>query len=326
MKSKAIYAEKENKPIIKEVDLGSLKPNYVRVQSYYSSLNYKDALGITGKGKIFRSFPIVPGIDASGAVIDSNFESIKEGDKVLVTGCGLGENFSGGYSQYVDIPGEYVIPIPKNLCRQKAMILGTAGFTAGLAIHRLEENGLNINSGPVLVTGASGGVGAIAINILSKLGYEVWAVTGRSQHEGFLKTLGASKVMSVNDLQLDTKPLGKAMFGATIDNVGGELLSQLLPHINLWGSVASIGLAGGHKIKTTVMPFILRGVSLIGISSTNCPMPLRKLIWEKLAGTYMPNNLEEIRVNKIKLEDVFEYSEKLINRQLYGRTIIKFER
>lgn len=326
MKSKAIYAEKDKKPVIKEIDLGELKPGYVRLQAYYSSLNYKDALGVTGKGKIFRSYPIVPGIDVSGEVIDSNFDSIKIGDKVLATGCGLGENISGGYSQYVDIPGEFVIIIPENLCRQKSMILGTAGFTAGLAIQRLKENGMSKEKGPVLVTGATGGVGTIAINILSKLGYEVWGVTGRSQHKEFLAGLGAKRVLSVDELELGEKPLGKAQFGFVIDNVGGDLLSKIIPHVNLWGSVASIGLAGGHKLDTTVMPFILRGVSLIGISSTNCPIVLRKIIWEKLAGEYKPHNLEEIRTHKITLDDVFKYSEKLINRELHGRTIVKFER
>jgi NADPH2:quinone reductase len=316
---------KENNTIqhrIVEQDDYQLESGQVLIKIDYSGINFKDALGATGTAPIYKTFPINAGIDCAGVVADSRDEAFQPGDSVLVNGCGLGEVQDGGLAQQVAVPGAWVMPMPSPLTSRSAMIYGTAGFTAALALDRMLHNGQSPDMGPVVVTGASGGVGSFAITMLDKLGYQSIAVTGREEHYDYLKRLGADEVMSVADLALGNQPLEKARFGGAIDNVGGELLSQLIPHINLWGNVASIGMAGGPNISGTVFPYILRGVSLLGASSTNCPMPRRLKIWQWIADELLSDKLDEIVSEDIRLAEVSDYFQRLLKRQHRGRIIV----
>lgn len=301
----------------------ALNQDEVLIKVWYSGINFKDALGVTGKGKIYKKFPIVGGIDASGVVAQSNHKDFKEGDKVLVTGCGLGEESDGGYGEYVKVPGSWVVPLPGQLSLKEAMILGTAGFTAALCIHRLEQNMLSPESGPILVTGASGGVGSFSLNMLSGLGYEVVACSGRETLHSYLKSLGAREILAPDVLTSKSRPLEKGLWGGAIDNIGASALAGILSSVRLWGSVASVGLAMGHELHTTVMPFILRGVSLIGISSANCPMALRKIIWQRLAGELKPGQMEQILQKEIPFDQLHSSFEPFMNRGIHGRHIVK---
>lgn len=307
---------------LESIALNQLCDGDVVIKVHYSGVNYKDALAATGKGAILKSFPLNGGIDLAGVVESSTDSRFNKGEQVLVNGCGLGEVHDGGLAQFARVPADWVIKIPNGLSMKECMTLGTAGFTAALAIHRMLENGQNPEKGPVVVTGASGGVGSLAVNMLSGLGYEVIAVSGRREFDSFLTELGASKVCSVEQLGLSERPLDKAQFGGAIDNVGGKLLSSLLAHTNLWGNVASIGLADTHQLDTTVFPFILRGVSLLGVSSTNCPMPLRRAIWERLGQDYKPAKLADILTEEVSLKDVSVVFDELLNRQRFGRTVV----
>ena len=294
----------------------------VRIKVQHSSINYKDALGVTGKGKIFRKFPIVPGIDAVGKVIESKYAECPVGALVVVTGCGLGELHDGGYGEYVTVPGEWVVALPDGLSMKEAMILGTAGFTAAICVHRLELNGLKPSNGPVLVTGASGGVGSVAIDILATRSYEVVAVSGKPASSDYLKSIGASEVITPDKIMDLKRPLESTKYAAAIDNLGGQALRGVLACIDLWGSVAAMGLALAHELHTTVMPFILRGVSLLGISSTNCPYPLRKELWGKLATEYKPKHLEEIVQGEVPLSQINQAFMPFIERKTSGRYIV----
>ncbi|MFK7824678.1 MAG: YhdH/YhfP family quinone oxidoreductase [Oligoflexales bacterium] len=294
----------------------------VRIKVQHSSINYKDALGVTGKGKIFRKFPIVPGIDAVGQVVESKYAACPPGSTVVVTGCGLGELHDGGYGEYVSVPGDWVVKLPDGLSMKEAMILGTAGFTAAICVHRLELNGLKPGNGPVLVTGASGGVGSVAIDILSARSYEVVAVSGKSSAVSYLESIGAKKVISPDQLMELKKPLESVRYSGAIDNLGGKALEATLSCIDLWGSVASVGLALNHELHTTVMPFILRGVSLLGISSANCPYPLRRELWKKLAGEYKPRHLDEIVKGEVPLSQIEQAFVPFIERKTSGRYIV----
>ncbi|HAJ91559.1 MAG TPA: oxidoreductase, partial [Gammaproteobacteria bacterium] len=246
---------------LEALTLDDLAPGEVVIRSHYSSVNYKDALAATGKGKILRRFPLVAGVDVAGEVMSSADAGFHEGDRVLVTGCGLGESHDGGFSQVVRVPADWVVPLPEGLSLFAAMALGTAGFTAALAIDRLEQNGLAPGRGPVVVTGASGGVGSIAIDLLSGRGYEVVALSRRPATTDYLQSLGAADVLDPKTVTASDKPLETARWAGAIDNVGGESLAWLTRTVQPWGSIASIGLAGGGELHTTVMPFILRGVS-----------------------------------------------------------------
>lgn len=305
-----------------EMSVDELSAGDVVIKVHYSSVNYKDALAATGRGKILKQFPLNAGIDLAGEVISSESDEFKQGDKVLVNGCGLGEQFDGGLAQVARVKSEFVIPMPDGLDAKSAMALGTAGFTAALALHRMQQNDQTREKGPIVVTGASGGVGSVAVNILSSQGYEVIAVSGREQYRSFLKQLGANQVVSIDDLKLGSKPLEGGRFGGVIDNVGGELLSQLLAHVNLWGNVASIGLADSAKLSATVFPFILRGVSLLGVSSTNCPMSLRKDIWQRLGSDLKPDALDSIITDDVALKDVSSVFTDILDRKRYGRVVI----
>ncbi len=305
-----------------EMELDQLTPGEVVIQVHYSSVNYKDALAATGRGKIMKQFPLNAGIDLAGEVVSCDTGKFKPGDRVLVNGCGIGEQYDGGLSQMARVNSEFVIPMPKGLDAKRAMALGTAGFTAALALHRMQQNGQTKDKGPIVVTGASGGVGSVAVNILASQGYEVIAISGRESYYNFLKQLGANEVLSANELSLGDKPLEKGRFGGVIDNVGGELLGKLIAHTHLWGNVASIGLADSPKLATTVFPFILRGVSILGVSSTNCPMPLRTDIWNRLGDDLKPDALDNIITDEVALKDVSPVFTEILDRKRYGRVII----
>lgn len=306
-----------------DLSLDDLDPGNVTLRAEYSSVNYKDALAGTGRGRIARRLPLVGGIDVSGTVVASDDGRFRPGDAVLVTGCGLSEERDGGYAEYVRVNADSVIPLPEEMDAFTAMALGTAGFTAGLALIRLEENGLAPASGPVLVTGATGGVGSIAVDLLSGCGYEAVAVSGKPDAEEFLAPLGAARVVGREALETRGRPLEKAAWAGAIDNVGGEALAQLLTTIEPWGSVASIGLAGGHELHTTVMPFILRGVSLLGITSANCPRARREQVWERLAGAWRPAHLDAIVQATVTLDEVPGVFERMLAGDTRGRTVVR---
>jgi acrylyl-CoA reductase (NADPH) len=309
--------------------LDLIPPNEMIIANHYSSLNYKDALGILNKGKIFHHFPMIAGIDGAGVVIhgpSTSQTTSQIGKKVLVTGCGLGEDRDGGLASHMIVPESWVIPIPDNWSMEWAMMLGTAGFTAALAIHQMEHNGLSKNA-PILVTGSSGGVGLWAVKLLSKKGYEVIAATGKNNPDtkNILHHMGAHTVTTIEGLQLGQRFLEKGKFAGAIDNIGGETLGPILAHIQLGGCVASIGLAAGPIFKTSVMPFILRGVNLLGVSSTNAPLPLRKKIWQDLSELLTPEDFHHFPHKIISLEDVIPHCEKFMDRSLVGRLVVKFQ-
>ena len=318
----------EGKPFAKlqQVTLDDLSPGEVVIEVHYSSVNFKDALGATGKGKIFKKFPINAGIDSAGVVLTSIDARFKPGDKVIVTGCGIGESEDGGYSEVLRVKAEHVVPLPSGLSLRESMILGTAGFTAALARARMERNGQTPDLGPILITGASGGVGSIATQVFSQGGYEVHAVSGKHEAIKWLHDLGAKKVIAPGELGLGTRPLESVRYGGAVDNVGGKLLSQILAHVELWGNVASIGLADSAELHTTVMPFILRGVSLLGASSNNTTKELRLELWKKLAGEWKPKELERIVTRTVDLNNLMLAFEDLMNRKAHGRILVEIRK
>jgi acrylyl-CoA reductase (NADPH) len=271
-----------------EMQLDELMHGEVVIRVQYSSVNYKDALAGTGTGRILRRFPLIGGIDVAGIVESSTDDRFMPGQEVLVTGYDLGVNHDGGYAGYVRVPADWVVPVPVGLTLFEAMALGTAGFTAGLAVVRLEQMGLRPGRGPVIVTGATGGVGSVAIASLARLGYEVTALTGKDSERDYLTQLGATTVLQRSTLEMGTRPLEKATWAGAVDAVGGDVLAWLTRTTNYWGAIASAGLAGGTDLHTTVMPFILRGVSLIGVDSVMCPMNVRRDVWRRLATDLKP--------------------------------------
>jgi NADPH2:quinone reductase len=303
------------------VSLDDLSPGEVVIHASYSSVNYKDALAATGRGKILRRFPLIGGIDVAGVVESSTDKSFREGDQVLVTGYDLGVGNDGGYAEYVRVPGDWVVALPQSLSLFEAMALGTAGFTAGLSVVRLERNGLRPSSGKVAVTGATGGVGSIAVAALARLGYDVTAITGKDEAHEYLRGLGARDVLSRATLEMGTRPLEKARWAGAIDAVGGEMLSWLTRTTDQWGGIASTGLTGGVEIHTTVMPFILRGVSLIGIDSVACPMDLRTEVWQRLATDMKPPGLTTI-AQEIPLEGLHDAFTTLLSGKARGRFVV----
>lgn len=302
--------------------LEDLQPGSVVIKAHYSSINYKDALGATGTGKILRRFPLIAGIDVAGEVLTSQDSRFHPGQLVLITGCGLGEDHDGGYSEIVRAPADWVVPLPQGLTPAEAMSLGTAGFTAALCLHRLEQNGQRPDQGPLVITGASGGVGILATQILSQCGYQVVAVSGKPSAHEFLRELGAQQVCEPQALALGKRPLEAARWAGAIDNIGGEVLAGLLRHIDLWGNIASVGMASHHQLDTTVFPFILRGVSLLGISSTNCPMPLRQQLWQRLATAWKPHALARSVSRTLSLNELETGFALLLSRQNQGRILV----
>ncbi len=316
--------EKRSEVRFEQIGLDDLSPGEVVIKSAYSSVNYKDALAVSGKGRIMRRFPCVAGIDVSGTVAESSDSRFKAGDEVLVTGCNIGEEFDGGYADYVRAKVDSVVPLPSGLTLQEAMALGTAGFTAGLALRRMLENHQTPQMGPIAVSGPTGGVGSIAIQIFSRLGYEVTALTRKAEATDYLKSLGASEVIVTGSLDLGSKPMEKARWGGAVDNVGGDLLTYLTRTVKPWGNIASIGLAASPELKTTVIPFILRGASLLGIHSVECPMPWRRAIWDKLASEWKPRKLDTIVSRTVGMKELPAVCEEVVAGKIQGRTVVKF--
>jgi NADPH2:quinone reductase len=306
---------------IVDATLDELTPGEVVIKAEYSSVNYKDALAATGTGKILKRFPLIGGIDVAGMVASSADSRFREGDRVLVTGYDFGVATDGGYAPVVRVRADWVVRIPDGLTTREAMVLGTAGFTAGLAILRLERNGLAPGRGEIAVTGATGGVGSIAIAALARLGYDVTAITGKDDAHDYVRSLGARNVLSRTTLTMGTRPLEAARWAGAIDAVGGDLLAWLTRTMNYWGSIASTGLTGGVELRTTVMPFILRGVSLIGIDSAMCPMDIRIEVWRRLATDMKPVNLDSI-AHEIALDGLQAAFNTLIAGQARGRFVV----
>lgn len=304
--------------------LNDLPEGDVVIRVHYSGVNYKDSLAAIPDGNIVRTYPMIPGIDLAGAVVSSTDPRFKEGDEVIATSYEIGVSHFGGYSEYARISAEWVVPLPKGLSLKEAMTIGTAGFTAALSVQRLIENHVSPEKGPVLVTGATGGVGSFAVSILAKLGYKVVASTGKSSQHDFLKKLGANTIVPREDV-FDGKirSLGKQKWAAAVDPVGGEQLAAMLSQIQYGGSVAVSGLTGGTKVPTTVFPFILRGVNLLGIDSVYCPMETRLKIWERLATDFKPIHLEALIQQEIRLEQLPEVLPTLLKGEAIGRTIVQ---
>ena len=306
-----------------QLTLDDLAPGDVVIRILYSDINYKDALAATGAGKILREYPLVGGIDLAGVVESSADPRCKSGDHVLVTGCGLSEVHDGGYAEYARVKGEWVIPMPEGLGAFRAMALGTAGFTAALAIHRMEHNGQNPAKGPIVVTGATGGVGSIAIDMLSNRGYEVIAVTGKAESIDYLRALGASDVLLRKEIDYGKRPLEAARFGGAIDNVGGETLTWLTRTVDTWGNIACIGLAGGAELNTSVIPFILRGVNLLGINSSATLREMRLIVWNRIATDLKPRHLDKIVTQTIDFDALPAAFQSYLDGTVTGRTVVK---
>jgi acrylyl-CoA reductase (NADPH) len=302
--------------------LADLSPGDVVVRVTHSGINFKDALAASGTGKILRRYPLVGGIDLAGVVEVSSDPRFHTGDAVLVTGCSLSETHDGGYAEYARVPGDWVIPMPAGLDARLAMSLGTAGFTAALAIHLMQRNEQEPGGGPILVTGASGGVGSIAIDMLARLGYEVIAVSGKAHAAAYLKSLGATRVLARQEINFGSKPLEAAQFGGAIDNVGGKMLAWLTRTVGFRGNIASIGMAGGAELETTVMPFILRGVNLLGINSSATPRALRVAVWDRIATDLAPRHLERIVTSTVAFADLPAAFAPLLEGRMLGRTLV----
>ena len=308
---------------IERIALDALNPGEVVVKTAFSSVNFKDALAGTGKGKILRRFPLVGGIDVAGHVVASTDPEFKEGDAVLATGSGLSETRDGGYAEYARLEAKWTIPLPRGLTLRESMILGTAGFTAALALLRMTENRQSPELGPLAVTGATGGVGSLAIDIFSSAGYEVHAVSGKADQAGYLKSIGASEVLG-RDTLATARPMDTARFGGGLDNVGGPMLASLLAQTAPYGNVASAGLAASHDLPTTVMPFIIRGVSLLGVASAGTARDIRDEVWRRLAGDWKPRHLETILTAETALEGLPGVFERMLAGGSRGRTLVTF--
>jgi acrylyl-CoA reductase (NADPH) len=302
----------------KDLDRGE-----VLVKTAYSSVNFKDALAATGTGKIIRRFPCIGGIDLSGVVVESTDPRFKKGDEVIATSYDIGVAHHGGYAEYARLPSGWVLPMPAGLNLYDSMALGTAGFTAALAVERMEHEGLQPSQGPVIVSGATGGVGSIAVDILARAGYRVTALTGKDSATAYLKELGATEILLRSQLDLSKiRPLGSETWAGAVDNLGGDVLAWMASSMKVGGALASIGLAASHTLNTTVMPFILRGVSLLGIDSVNAPMAIREKVWRRLGSDLKPRHLQQIAstVNFPELPGVFD---KILKAQITGRTVVK---
>jgi acrylyl-CoA reductase (NADPH) len=308
------------------ISLNNLPEGNVVLKVLYSSVNYKDGLASIPNGKIVRTYPFVPGIDMAGVVLSSNDPRFHEGDEVIATSYEIGVSHYGGFSEVARIPGDWIVPLPTGLTLEEAMIYGTAGFTAALSVHRLEENGLSPEQGKVLVTGATGGVGSIAVAIMAKLGYHVVASTGKESEHSFLREIGAKEVLSRDEIIGEkVKPLDKQLWAGVVDPVGGKSLSAILSKMNYQGSVAVSGLTGGTDVATTVFPFILRGVNLLGIDSVNCPMELRKVIWNRMATDFKPEGLLAIIKNEVSLSNLPQALATILKGESRGRTVVKIQ-
>lgn len=326
MPFKAFRIHDENGRIVARFDtlaLEDLSPGEVVIRVQWSGINYKDALAATGAGKIPRKFPVVGGIDLAGVVESSSDARYTPGEAVLVTGCDLSESHDGGYSQFARVRGDWIVPLPPALDARSAMAIGTAGFAAALAIHRMEQNGQRPENGPVVVTGATGGVGSIALDMLSVRGYETLAVSGKAQATEYLRSLGAGRVLLRKDIDFGSRPLEKAQYAGAIDNVGGEMLTWLTRTVSYGGNIASVGLAASAKLETTVMPFVLRAINLLGINSSATPRDLRMAVWARIAKDLAPRHLDAIVTREIPFDDLPAAFEPYIKGQITGRTLVR---
>ena len=307
---------------IETIGIDDLSEGDVVIRGEWSSINYKDALAATGKGKILQKFPLVGGIDVAGEVVSSECERFAPGDKVLVTGCFQSEKRDGGYSQYLRLDSNNVVPLPAGMTTREAMGLGTAGFTAAISLYRMEALGQTPAAGPIVVTGASGGVGSFAIDILSRAGYEVHAITGKVEQFDYLEELGARQCISRHDLHWGQAPLESIRWAGCIDNVGGDMLAGISRVIGLWGNIACCGMAGGVGLNATNLPLILRGVSLIGISSNNAPYELRRVLWDRLANEWRPRHFDKIVNHEVGLDELGDAFGVLMKGNALGRTVV----
>jgi len=306
-----------------DLTLDDLTEGDVVIRVSHSTINYKDALAATGAGRILRKFPLVGGIDLAGRVVRSEVSALREGEAVLVNGCGLSETRDGGYAEYARVPAEAVVPIPEGLTEAEAMQIGTAGFTAALAIHRMEQNAQRPDAGPIVVTGATGGVGSLAIDMLAGCGYEVVALTGKPEQAPYLERIGVDRVLVRGDVDFGTRPIETAQWGGAIDNLGGDALSWLTRTVGYGGNIASVGLAASHELSTTVMPFILRAVCLLGINSVETPRALRLAVWKRIAADLRPRHLDTIAGSTIDFAELPDAFQDFIDGKVTGRTLVR---
>jgi acrylyl-CoA reductase (NADPH) len=307
---------------VERISLDDLAPGEIVIRTAYSSVNFKDALAGTGQGKILRHFPLVGGIDVAGHVVISSDPEFTQGDAVLVTGCGLSETRDGGFSEYARVESRWAIPLPTGLSLRDSMILGTAGFTAALALFRMLENRQTPELGPLCVTGATGGVGSLAIDIFSRAGFQVHAVSGKIDHADYLRSIGASLVLG-RDALATTRPLESVRFGGGLDSVGGPMLASLLAQTAQDGNVASAGLAASHALDGTVMPFIIRGASLLGVASAGTARNLREAVWQHLASDWKPAHLDRICTREATLDELPEVFATMLAGDSFGRTLVR---
>jgi putative YhdH/YhfP family quinone oxidoreductase len=310
---------------IEATALGDLSEGNVTIRVAWSGINYKDALAATGEGKILRRYPLNGGIDVAGTVVASDSDAFEPGDRVLANGSGLSETRDGGYSEYLRLPDSMVVPLPAGLSLREAMGIGTAGFSAAMSLDRMEQNGQRPEMGPIVVTGASGGLGTIAIDLLTAAGYEAHAITGKIEEFDWLEHLGAKQCISRHDLHWGQRPLETARWAGCIDTVGGDMLAGLTRVIEPWGNIASCGMAGGHGLHTTVFPFILRGVSLLGVSSTNCDIETRRRLWDRLGNEWKPPHLDEIISEEVALDGMEPIFQRLLRGEARGRSVVRID-
>ncbi|WP_168122884.1 acryloyl-CoA reductase [Paenibacillus sp. HB172176] len=308
----------------RQLDFSQLPPGEVLIRVAYSSVNYKDALACMPDSSVVRSYPMIPGIDLAGHVVSSSDSRFREGQSVLATGYELGISHFGGYSEYARLKSDWILPLPEGLSLREAMILGTAGFTAAMSIDRLEENGVAPDKGKILVTGATGGVGGLAIAMLSRRGYQIVAGTGKLRAAPYLTELGAAELIHRDEIIRDSgKPLQKQLWQAAVDPVGGSTLAAIVSKLSYDGSVAVSGLTGGTAVTTSVMPFILRGVNILGIDSVYCPRDRRERLWRRLAGDLKPVNLERLVDREVDLGELPSALSDILKSKVQGRAIVK---
>ena len=322
---RAYRIDQQDKKIVAgfcSMSIDELTEGDVIIKVSHSTINYKDALAATGAGRILRKYPLNGGIDLAGIVIGSEDERFSEGDAVLVNGCGLSETVDGGYAEYARVAGDAVVPLPEGINAEQSMQIGTAGYTAALAIHRMEQNGQRPENGPIVVTGATGGVGSLAIDMLDARGYEVVAVTGKSDQADYLKSIGARQILSRDDIDLGSRPMEKAQWAGAIDNLGGDTLAWLTRTMDYGGNIASIGLAQSYELNTTVMPFILRAVNLLGINSVDTPRDLRLQVWARLGDDLRPRHLDKIAGNTISFDELPSAFQAFVDGKVTGRTVV----
>jgi len=306
-----------------ELNVDDLTDGNVVVRVSHSTINYKDALAATGTARILRRYPLNGGIDLAGVVVSSEDAEFQPGTEVLVNGCGLSETVDGGYSEYARIDSKSLVVIPEGMSAVEAMQIGTAGYTAALAIHRMEQNGQSPDQGPIVVTGATGGVGSVAIDMLTGRGYEAIAVTGKATEETYLREIGASRILQRDQIDLGKRPMEKAQWGGAIDNLGGDYLTWLTRTVDYGGNIASIGLAASAALNTTVLPFILRAVCLLGINSVDTPGPLRRAVWARIGADLKPQHLNTIGNRTISFDELPDAFQAYIEGAVTGRTVVK---